>query len=382
MFVRRERFEVNAPLARLLLVLAVFYYVSLWQGAFYLNGPLPLSFDDSRFSDWKNYVEMFLLFVVVTSVIKDRRQAQLLLAVMAVSVLLVNRSYYGTIGGRDFSNYSDSARYSGALGYAGPNGFAAFEVMASALFLGIAAYQRRILVKLGIFALVGTCVYCILFSFSRAGYLGLLAALVVLGLFKERKLLILVAVVLVAWQTLLPEAVRQRIAMTSQNSMFGRELDSSSESRVEIWEDAYNLFKENPILGVGFDTYGFLGRVEDYGDTHNYYVEVLVETGLLGLVLFLWLLKGMWGLGFSLARSAKDPFWASIGLGFVALISSAAVLNLFGDRWTYQQVTGFLWVSLGLVARGLLVQQEEEDEQAEPEGVPEMSEVSSEVVHA
>jgi hypothetical protein len=35
--------------------------------------------------------------------------------------------------------------------------------------------------------------------------------------------------------------------------------------------------------------------------------------------------------------------------------------NLFGDRWTYLQVNGFLWVLLGCVLRGRMIEQESKE---------------------
>jgi hypothetical protein len=61
----------------------------------------------------------------------------------------------------------------------------------------------------------------------------------------------------------------------------------------------------------------------------------------------------MCGVGFALFRSADDPFWRSLGLGFFALMICAAVLNFFGDRWTYQQVNGYMWVLMGCAVSGL-----------------------------
>jgi len=60
-FVHRAERQIfgSSPLNKVLLAISVLTYLSLWQGAFYLGGPLPISFDDRRFSDWKNYVEMF-----------------------------------------------------------------------------------------------------------------------------------------------------------------------------------------------------------------------------------------------------------------------------------------------------------------------------------
>jgi len=157
----------------------------------------------------------------------------------------------------------------------------------------------------------------------------------------------------VGWQTLLPVAVQQRIMMTTEDAEEGQQFDSSTQQRLELWSDAMDLFKRNPITGAGFDTYSHLGRVGTFRDTHNYYVKVLAEMGVVGLLLFLVLLWKLLRAGTRLFFHATDPFWRGIGLGFTALLVSALIMNLFGDRWTYQQVDGFLWILFGCVLRGL-----------------------------
>jgi putative inorganic carbon (hco3(-)) transporter len=332
---------------------AVFCYLSLWEGSFFLHAPLPLWISDARVSSWKNYVEMFLLAVVVANAIKEKKQAQILLALMVVSVLLVNRSYYSTVSGRDFTQFSYSVRDAGPLGYAGVNGLAAFEAMAASFLLGFYAFTKKIYIRVGILLVVATCWYCLLFSFSRGGYLGLLVGLIAAGLLKSRWLLVVVVVLVVGWQTLLPVAVQQRITMTTEDAEEGQQFDSSTQQRLELWSDAMDLFKRNPITGAGFDTYSHLGRVGNFRDTHNYYVKVLAEMGVVGLLLFLVLLWKLLRAGIKVFYHAPDPFWQGIGLGFTALLVSALIMNLFGDRWTYQQVDGFLWIVFGLVIRGL-----------------------------
>src|SRR5437879_7042228 len=94
---------------------------------------------------------------------------------------------------------------------------------------------------------------------------------------------------LIGWQVFLPNSVQERITMTYTEE---GELESSAQTRVQLWEDAMQLFHQNPILGTGFNTYSYLGRTEKYRDTHNYYLKVLVETGIVGLLVFLWLLCG------------------------------------------------------------------------------------------
>jgi O-antigen ligase len=172
-------------------------------------------------------------------------------------------------------------------------------------------------------------------------------------------MLVAAAVILLGWQTLLPSAVKERILMTTEDAEQGQQFDSSAQQRLVLWQDAMDLFKRNPITGTGYDTYSHMGRVGNFRDTHNYYVKVLAETGVAGLLLYLVLLWRMCRAGTKLLYAAQDPFWQGIGLGFVALMASILIMNLFGDRWTYQQVDGFLWILLGCVIRGLATTSEQ-----------------------
>lgn len=360
LIIKGRSFIPKGHWSKFLLFYALFCYLSLWEGSYFIRAPLPLWISDPRFSDWKNYVEMFLLALVVASAIKSKTEVQLLLVCMCLSVLVVNRSYHSTLSHRDLSHFSEDVRDAGALGYAGVNGLAAFEAMFSALLLGIFVFTRRISFKLAILLVLATCVYCLLFSFSRGGYVGFLVGLVTVGLFKSRWLLIAAVVLVIGWQTLLPVSVQERIAMTTEDAAEGAQFDPSAQNRIKLWEDAMTLFKQNPVTGTGFETYGSMWRL-GYADTHNYYVKVLAEMGIVGMALYLLLLWKFFRSGAALFFATDDPFWRGLSLGFLALLASIVVLNFFGDRWTYQQVDGYLWVLLGCVIRGLKTVQDEFD---------------------
>ncbi len=98
-----------------------------------------------------------------------------------------------------------------------------------------------------------------------------------------------------------------------------------------------------------------------YEDTHNYYIKVLAETGMVGLLIFLALLAQMFAVAFRLFRTAEDPFFASIGLGLIGWLVCCAVANFFGDRWTFLQVNGYLWVLGGMASQALALEKEAAD---------------------
>ncbi len=333
---------------------AVFTFISLCLGSFYLGTSLPLLPTDPRLADWKNYMVMPLLLFVVAAVIKDVRQMKILILLMCAAVLSLDRSFWDTISGRDFSAFSYDLRDEGGMGYAGVNGFAAFEAQISVFLIALSAFERKRLLKYGYIVLAGFSAMCLMYSLSRGGYLALLLGCLFLGVVKQRKLLILLAIFIFTWTSIVPVAVQQRVMMTYDES--SGSLDHSAATRVNLWEEAMHVFDSNPVVGVGFYTYAYGHHLNNYKDSHNIYVKVLVETGVVGLLFFLWLLAKTFRAGFSLFHSAQDPFLSSLGLGLAGWVVCAAGANFFGDRWTFLQVNGYMWVIAGMVARGLLMQ--------------------------
>ncbi len=358
LFLHRNEGEPTLPKTRLnryILIYCLLLYVSLWMGSYLLNLPWPISPRDERFADWKNLVEMPVLFLLVTATVKTRKQMLILLALMMLTTLRANIGFYHTVSGRDFSHFSNNLRYAGVLGYAGQNGLAAFMAGLLVFLLAIAPAARGLWYRALVYTSIAFTAYCVLFCFSRGGYVGALAGLVVLGILKDRRYLLVVAALLATWETVVPNAVKERVLMTYD----GNQVESSANERLQLWEDAFNIIPEHPVLGTGFVTYRYLGRSEDYLDTHNYYVKVTVETGLVGLGLFAYLLWLMIREGFTLFRQSRDPLFKRLGLGLVAMMICAIGVNFFGDRWMYQQISAYMWTYLALVCRARMIEAEE-----------------------
>jgi putative inorganic carbon (hco3(-)) transporter len=354
---RGDSVFTKTPLRRWLFALGILTYVSLWQGALFLSFPLPLWFDDARLSDWKNYMVIFLLFFLVLAAIKNVKQMQILLLLICLSMLALNRNYINTMRNRDFSSFSYEVRDEGTMGYAGVNGLAALEAQMSVFLIGLYSFHKEGKAKWGYLALLATCLVALTYTLSRGGYAAVLVGTLFVGIVKNRKLLLILAVFLFTWQAIVPNAVRERVFMTKNSE---GELDPSAGSRITLWENAMEIIKGNPAIGTGFDTYKFMHAVGPYEDTHNYYVKVMLETGIVGLLIFLGIITQMFRAGFSLFRIKEaEDFLRGLGLGVAGMMVATMVANMFGDRWTYIEETGFTWVFVALAIRGLTMVREQ-----------------------
>jgi O-antigen ligase len=100
-------------------------------------------------------------------------------------------------------------------------------------------------------------------------------------------------------------------------------------------------------------------HVDGLKDTHNWFVKVMVETGVVGMIFVLFMLEQMLVLAYRVFKRTEDPLYRGLGLGLFVAMCSCIVANFFGDRWTYLEITGMLWVVVAAAARALQLGQTE-----------------------
>ena len=69
-------------------------------------------------------------------------------------------------------------------------------------------------------------------------------------------------------------------------------------------------------------------------------------------------------LNYRLFRRASDPLYKGLGLGLLLAMVASIVANCFGDRWTYLEITGMLWVLVGTAVRALQLSETEPSTEA------------------
>ena len=78
--------------------------------------------------------------------------------------------------------------------------------------------------------------------------------------------------------------------------------DGQTRTRFKMWQLALKLFKEHPLMGIGWGGYKQIYAEELFQDwqsnsakylnTHNTYLQLLCETGAIGLGIYLWAVLG------------------------------------------------------------------------------------------
>jgi O-antigen ligase len=300
--------------------------------------------------------QMFCLYAYIVGTVRTRQDLLFIVTMLLVGLLFESLLMLalGGIGHNVETGVIlariDGTRIGGTVG--GPNtaaGYLSF-LLAPALAL--------LMTRLGSFykglatLAFGLGTIALLLTLSRGGWLAFALALLLLyGFAWHRGWLSLTVPVVIGIVTLALVVFFNETIISRLSNDGG-----SAYSRIPLLTIAYRMIADHPILGVGLNN--FAVAMPHYADldfagywlyvVHNKYLIVWGETGLLGLLTFLWFLfttlrRGWQGWVF------KDRFLSPLALGF-----SAAILGQMGhmhfDTFQMRPAIQLLWLSAAFLS--------------------------------
>lgn len=355
-FVQNKKFTGGSSTSIIVLFL-LYTYLSLWNSSFQFDLPFPLSQSSEQLMEWKNFAQMIFFYFLVMAIVKDEDQQKILFILMtAVILFMAIRNYRNFSGG---SSFSYDKRVGGPFEAVmlGATHYGAFVAHFMVAFLGMSFFERDKKKKILYLSTFSLCLHPLFYSYSRGAYVAVVLVLIFFGVMKKPAILFGLLFVVIAWQSILPPSVVDRIAGSRTET---GELESSANTRFELWEQAGAIIAENFLFGVGWEGFGLSVKrsnssIHGLTDTHNYYVKTLCDRGIIGLVLLLLVFGKAFFCGFRLFRSATSEFQKGLGFCFMGTVLACMATNLFGDRFTYYVLGSYFWILWGLVEKGLVV---------------------------
>ncbi|NJO70583.1 MAG: putative bicarbonate transporter, IctB family [Oscillatoriales cyanobacterium RM1_1_9] len=317
-----------------------------------------------------------LLFVFMARILRSPRLRSWFITfylhvVLVVSVYGLRQWFFGVDALATWvdptSAQSDLTRVYSYLG--NPNLLAGYLLPAIAFSLGAVFAWQGWLPKALAVTMVLVNSACLVLTFSRGGWLGFIGLSFSFGIlllywmsryfspFWQRWALPvgvggLAAAMVVAILILPP--LRDRAA-----SMFAGRSDSSNNFRINVWTAVLKMIRDRPILGIGPGNNAFNKVYPLYMQprfsalsAYSVVLEILVETGIIGLTTFLWLLTVTFNqavIGLRHLRATNNPqgFWL-----IAATVSLVGMLThgLVDTVWYRPQVNTLWWLMMAMIA--------------------------------
>jgi O-antigen ligase len=301
------------------------------------------------------YVPNILLLPIAYTAVRGRRD--LMLALTAILLGAILAAGFGVLQPPNPSIAAEG-RATGTIG--DPNELAAALLIGLALGAGFAlARGLSPRLRLAGALAVPLCAAGIFLSVSRGGLIALgallVAGTVLAGRWRGAVTAILVAVAaggVLYFTELAPLPARERVTTANGGS-----------GRTDLWTVGWRMVQAHPVEGVGVGNFqvvsrnyalqpGFLRRTDlifsaEPKIAHNTYLQVMAETGVVGLLFFLGTIGACLACALRAAR-----IWAKRQDVVMETFARGIVLGLIGmltaDFFISQMYSKLLWVTLAL----------------------------------
>lgn len=262
------------------------------------------------------YIEYFIVFYLANSIITNEKQIHVFLRIFLLVFLIVDIYAFFQIGHVD----RVSAPFQHGSGE--PNTLGGYQVLMLGILLGILTHLdlrqwKWPLMLLAVFTLVP-----FVFTLSRASYIAIVAmymALIFFCKFSTKTALVgILALFVILFLAFKPDVVLNRLnsAVTPEYQeniptvkILGISLGASPSARVNDWIDLYHEWFKQPFLGFGLTGTRFVD---------GQYIKVLVETGLVGFVIFILLMVTIFRQTLKIYKNTKNGLYKGLAIGFLA----------------------------------------------------------------
>lgn len=281
------------------------------------------------------YTLLPLLFIAVTMLAYNDRELKLIKSSIILAGAFLAIMYIGEVSVGTGS--VDTGRFSMSEGN-NPNNMAASFYLSAILSISMIFSAKKMLHKVIYILCSAGTILVILMTGSRGGLLGLTIALVYFVFAQKSRskftyalgIVILAGLLYYFLGNLLPETLTNRL-FTSSGFLYDV---GTTGNRSDIWSTTITyILPSLPIWGLGTGCtpvalYQFYGLLKGM---HNTYLNMIVELGILGLPVFIWLIIGV----YKRSKIQQDVIKGA------ALVGMLVIIN-FGDCYPVKSLWSVL----------------------------------------
>ena len=329
-------------------------------------GPVSILFSQTdtfvafvRFAD--RMILPFCMYLVVRLLApreKEFKQLKWIALFIAVSQSLIGLlSWFAPQVLPEIWHYLNGARTTGSL--KDPNLYALMLTFSAILLVHAAVNEKSKITRLIFFLAIGVCALFAFLSLERASWLGgFFVTVGLIFLFPKTMIRLLIVCSIVA-VILCAGIFSSHVSLTIDR--FGE--TSPVYDRLVVFDAMAQMFSEKPLFGWGYESldqhiqpyYRQVGEASiatRMVTSHNTYMTVLTELGLVGFILYMF--PVVWWFVLSIRvwrRIPKEGFWSRPLLGslWLIMVFNFIVCNFFDMRWFGIGLV-LWWMVLGLIA--------------------------------
>ena len=288
-------------------------YIVLYAAIYFYATLTSTSFSGSLYPGLLTIAFVLFFFAVTSCGMEGKRLDLLITGMLIVGVLVSVYGFYQYLFPEKFRNvWTDTDMFS-TLAFRvystleNPNVLGEYFLLVIPLACAAVLTAKNRTKRIVALGAAGVMVLCLVLTYSRGCYLGLMFAAAVFLVLLNPKLLIPAVIAVLLCPLYLPETVISRFASIGDMG------DTSTSYRVYIWMGTLAMLKDYWFCGVGpgMDAYNMVYPEYAYNaitapHAHNLYLQLMCDTGVCGIAIFLILMVSFYRMMFTAIRRERD----------------------------------------------------------------------------
>lgn len=300
-------------------------------------------------------IAFVLSYFVVINTIENEKQFKFILYIFSIAAVIT--AFYGLYQYMFGDLYSqawldkemfEDIKMRVYSTFENPNVYGEYLILAIPIIAGLLWTEKGIFKKLFWLGSLGVTMLALALTFSRGCWLGIILAIGLLAIMIDRRFILLGIVVLLFLPFVLPESIINRFLS------IGNMGDSSTSYRVYIWMGTLAMLADYWFsgIGLGITSFNMIYPIYSYNNisaphSHNLYLQLVVEFGIVGLIVFLGMLYNFYKETIISICKKKNILTSSL----IAGVSGFMLQSMFDHTWYNYRVVLIFWI---IIAFGLV----------------------------
>ena len=301
------------------------------------------------------YTVFILAYIMIINTVNTKAKWRVALSVFLISAFFI--SLYGIYqnffmdatvqGWVDQEMFEDISTRVYAT-FDNPNVLGQYFIITIPVIFSLLFLSKGIGQKFGWGIVLLSSVMCLLYTWSRGAWVGVMLGVMAFLLLRDRRWIALGVLGLVLLPFVLPESILDRLLS------IGNMADSSTAYRVSVWIASWRMAIDFWALGIGYGSDAFASVYSLYAlnganyalHAHNFYLQMVADVGIVGLVSYILIVMSALR---DITYIKRDRMMKGFAIAFAGVLAGYLFQGIAESLWYNMRMSLMFWIVIAFI---------------------------------
>lgn len=239
-----------------------------------------------------------------------------------------------------------------------PNVLGQYFIITIPIIFSLFVFSKKFTQKVVWLSVFAVCFLCLLYTWSRGAWVGVVLGIGVFLLIRDRRWIVLLILAILAMPFVLPESIMNRLLS------IGNTGDSSTAYRVSVWIASARMALDYWMSGVGYGSDAFAAVYSSYAlngagyalHSHNFYIQFIADVGIGGLIAYILIVLTAYR---EISAVKNNQMIKTVSFALAGTLTGYLFQGVAESLWYNMRMSLMFWIVMAFIISGARLDKEE-----------------------